>query len=169
MPQLDRYPAGLQNKGPHRRPPFAQPAGDQPQRRTLSPARPDLLLLLDQQSPRSHPPPPPPTNPSVRKRWNHPLRPASFSDSCQWSGESLAVRQLGRALAPEADLSRQSPPDSRPAHLGAPPLAVEADSVLGRLPLARLSWLARGGGVKSQVSWLGPARALYYPPQRLGA
>jgi hypothetical protein len=35
--------------------------------------------------------------------------------------------------------------------------------------LARLSWLARGGGVKPQVSsyeWTG---LLYYPPQRLGA
>jgi tetratricopeptide (TPR) repeat protein len=34
--------------------------------------------------------------------------------------------------------------------------------------LARLSWLARGGGVKYQVSSGERVGSLYYPPQRLG-
>ena len=41
------HPAGLEHEGPHRRPPFAQPAGDQPQRLTSPPPRPQLVLLLD--------------------------------------------------------------------------------------------------------------------------
>ena len=35
--------------------------------------------------------------------------------------------------------------------------------------LARLSWLARGGGVMSQVSSHERVRSLYYPPHRRGA
>jgi len=35
--------------------------------------------------------------------------------------------------------------------------------------LARVSWLARGGGVKYQVSSHERVGPLYYPPQRLGA
>lgn len=38
----------------------------------------------------------------------------------QWFGESLAGRQLGRASAPEAELSRRSPSDSRPNDVRSP-------------------------------------------------
>jgi hypothetical protein len=39
------HPAGLEHERSDRWSPFAQPAGDQPQRLTLSPPRPDLVLL----------------------------------------------------------------------------------------------------------------------------
>jgi hypothetical protein len=39
------HPAGLEHEGSHRRPAFAEPAGDQPQRLTSSPPCPHLILL----------------------------------------------------------------------------------------------------------------------------
>jgi hypothetical protein len=39
------HAAGLEDEGPDRRTPFAQPASDQPQRLASSPPRPDLILL----------------------------------------------------------------------------------------------------------------------------
>ena len=73
--RLAAAPAGLEHERAHRRPALTQFAGHQAQRRTLSPARPELVLLLRRESPGPHPSPPPPTHPSLRKRCNHPLRP----------------------------------------------------------------------------------------------
>jgi hypothetical protein len=73
------HSAGLEHEGAHRRSPFAQPAGDQPQRLTLPPPRPDLVLFCwGLTVPRTAPTTSTADNPSVRRRCNHPWRPRAF-------------------------------------------------------------------------------------------